>query len=518
MAEPATRPAESESSFVPLVREGQTVAGKYLVGPLLGVGGMGVVHAARDLSLDRKVALKVLLPRLLSSRTAGERFLREARAATRITSEHVVKLLESDTLPDGAPLLVMEYLEGRDLRALLREEGPLPAQRAVDHLLQALQAIAEGHIRGIVHRDVKPSNLFLTERADGTPLIKVLDFGIAKTLESDRAEDFALTSSEDSQLGSPIYMPPEQLRNPKDVDGRADIWALGVTLYELISGRQPFRGQSHADLVSQVLNATPGPLESSLASLPEGLAQVVARCLEKQRDRRYGDAAELAVALAPFGSEDARLSLSRITGLLRSRGATPTSMSRSVPNDDPTMPVTPEAGLEPPRSAGTSGVRKIASLSGPSSAPRRTLTAVAVVIALGSLLWIRGRSPERPLAAAPLAATTLARAPLASPTAAIVGQAELASATAPRQPAAHVEATVAESALQRASLAGARLATRSAQAPLAATTAAVSPASPSNAPAPSAPAAVEATAPAAVSTAGTLGPSALIESLIEKRH
>src|SRR5882724_1706084 len=363
MAELATRPADSDSGFTPLISEGQTVAGKYLVGSLLGVGGMGVVHAARDILLDRRVAIKVLSPRLLSSRTAGERFLREARAATRITSEHVVKLLESDTLPDGTPLLVMEYLEGRDLRAVLREDGPTPPQQAVDHLLQALQAIAEGHIRGIVHRDVKPSNLFLTERADGTPLIKVLDFGIAKTLESDRAEDFALTNSEDTQLGSPIYMPPEQLRNPRDVDARADIWALGVTLYELISGKQPFRGQSHADLVSQVLNATPDRLETPLAVLlPEGLERVVARCLEKQRDRRYADAAELAVALAPFGSDDARLSLSRITGLSRPRHpSTQTGMTRGFPNDDPTLPLAADPALAPPTSAGTSGVRKVAS-------------------------------------------------------------------------------------------------------------------------------------------------------------
>ncbi|HEY3666976.1 MAG TPA: serine/threonine-protein kinase, partial [Polyangiaceae bacterium] len=488
MAEPATRPAESESSFVPLVREGQIVAGKYLVGSLLGVGGMGVVHAARDISLDRKVALKVLLPRLLSSRTAGERFLREARAATRITSEHVVKLLESDTLPDGAPLLVMEYLEGRDLRALLREEGPLPPQRAVDHLLQALQAIAEGHIRGIVHRDVKPSNLFLTERADGTPLIKVLDFGIAKTLESDRAEDFALTSSEDSQLGSPIYMPPEQLRNPKDVDARADIWALGVTLYELISGRQPFRGQSHADLVSQVLNATPAPLEASLALLPEGLSRVVARCLEKQRDRRYGDAAELAVALAPYGSEDARLSLSRITGLLRSRNATPTGMARNFPNDDPTMPVTPEAGLEPPRSAGTSGVRKIATVSG-SSRRNRTLGVAAIVVAISSLLWFRGRSPEpRLLAVAP--SSTQHTLPSAKTVPTMLQPADIVPVAIPRQPPRQIEGSAAEATLPRAPIPSAHLAVRSAPFQPAAT-AAVSPPALSSAQVAGAPAAAE---------------------------
>ncbi|HWZ88613.1 MAG TPA: serine/threonine-protein kinase, partial [Polyangiaceae bacterium] len=213
MTESANRSVESDDRFLAPVREGQTVAGKYVVGRTLGVGGMGMVFAARDARLDRQVAIKVLLPRLVTSQTATQRFVREARAATRITSEHVVKLLEIDTLPDGTPLLVMEYLEGRDLRAVLREDGPLPSRLAVDYVLQALQAVAEGHVQTIVHRDLKPSNLFLTTRADGSPLIKVLDFGIAKTLEPESAESLTLTSSEDVRLGSPTYMPPEQLHN-----------------------------------------------------------------------------------------------------------------------------------------------------------------------------------------------------------------------------------------------------------------------------------------------------------------
>jgi serine/threonine protein kinase len=501
MAESATRPTESDPGSTALVREGHTVAGKYLVGTLLGVGGMGVVHAARDILLDRRVAIKVLSPRLLSSRTAGERFLREARAATRITSEHVVKLLESDTLPDGTPLLVMEYLEGRDLRALMREDGPLPPQLAVDHLLQALQAIAEGHIRGIVHRDVKPSNLFLTERADGTPLIKVLDFGIAKTLESDRAEDFALTNSEDTQLGSPIYMPPEQLRNPRDVDARADIWALGVTLYELISGKQPFRGQSHADLVSQVLSATPESLETPLAvSLPEGLKRVVARCLEKQRDRRYADAAELAVALAPFGSEDARLSLSRITGLSRARTATPTSTARGFPNDDPTLSVAAAPASAPPASAGTSGVRKV--VSGPSPRSRLELGVVAAVAVLGSVIWLRGHAVQPPPAVAtPSAATRAAPTPFNE-----------GAVSAPSSRATNVEVTLAEAELSKAPVPSARPPAKAAPHKR------VSTSSSSAEPAASATVSADAKPPAAVSTAGDLGPSALIESLIEQRH
>ena len=410
MNESASRAAESDARALPSVREGQTVAGKYLVGPLLGVGGMGAVHAARDTSLDRRVALKVLLPRLVASKVAGERFLREARAATRITSEHVVKLLESDTLPDGTPLLVMEYLEGRDLRALLREDGPLSPTRAVDYLLQALQAIAEGHTQGIVHRDVKPSNLFLTQRADGTPLIKVLDFGIAKTLENDHPDDFSLTNSEDLQLGSPTYMPPEQFHNPRDVDARADIWALGVTLYELISGKQPFTGKSYADLVSRVLNAPPDMLETTRV-LPDGLERVIARCLEKNRARRYANAAEVAVALAPFGSDDARLSLTRVTGLSRVRASTATAVIYDSAPGEATMPLATDPGLGTLQSATSS---KAAALLPKSNFKRKALGlgATAAVIACAVLLIQSGNPPRLHATPAKVSTPPTAAAPV----------------------------------------------------------------------------------------------------------
>ena len=410
MTQSASLPADSDPLFSAPVREGEIVAGKYVVGRLLGLGGMGAVFEAHDSGLERRVALKVLLQRLVTSPTAAQRFVREARAATRITSEHVVKLLEIETLPDGTPLLVMEYLEGKDLRALLREHGPVEPRQAVDYLLQALQAVAEGHMQAIVHRDLKPSNLFLTERADGTPLIKVLDFGIAKTIESGRPEDLALTGSEDVQLGSPTYMPPEQFRNPRDVDARADIWALGVTLYELISGRVPFQGLSYPELVSQVLSARPDTLKSALAgvSLPKGLAEIVAKCLEKDRDLRYRNAVELAVALAPFGSDDARLSLTRVSGLLRLR----TSTSIGAPRDtsgayEVTLPVPADYLADGPHSQTSSGTR-----FGSRRVPRSglwlglgLLTAAAI---FGSIIWRQRWLVDRPTSALPSAPPALA--------------------------------------------------------------------------------------------------------------
>ena len=404
MTESATRSGDSDPRLLAHVREGETVAGKYVVGRLLGLGGMGAVYEAFDTGLERRVALKVLLPRLVSSATAAQRFVREARAATRITSEHVVKLLEIETLPDGTPILVMEYLEGVDLRALLREAGPLEPRLAVDYLLQALQAVAEGHMQAIVHRDLKPSNLFLTERADGTHLIKVLDFGIAKTLVPGGPADFTLTSSEDMQLGSPTYMPPERFQNPRDVDARADIWALGVTLYELISGRVPFRGQTYAELVSQVLGGPPDSLKTSLpgVSLPAGLAQIVGKCLEKQRELRYHNAVELAVALAPFGSEDAQLSLTRVSGLSRPRTPNPVGPARDAQGSyEATLPVPvdhvaeriPSAGERTP-SQSVSGARPVP--SAPANPKRNWLVfgSLALAALMSLLFWQAWRTSE----------------------------------------------------------------------------------------------------------------------------
>lgn len=398
MNESSSRSADSDPRFSSPVREGELLAGKYVVGRLLGLGGMGAVFEAREERLERRVAVKVLLPRLLNSPTAASRFKREAKAATRITSEHVVKVVEIGDLPDGTPFLVMEYLEGKDLRAVLRECGPLSPHVAIDYLLQALQAVAEGHMNAVIHRDLKPSNLFLSERADGTPLIKVLDFGIAKTLQLDNAEDLALTSSEDVQLGSPTYMPPEQFTNPKDVDATADIWSLGVTLYELIGGKPPFQGASHAELVGRVLASTPEPLRALAPGsvLPAGLDRIVLRCLEKKREQRYKNAVELATALAPYGSDDARLSLTRVSGLSRSRTPVPLSSQQDARDVsgafDPTVPEpTLPMGVDPllrPHSYTSSGARRAPT---PKRGARLWI-ALAALLAVVLLIWSSSRS------------------------------------------------------------------------------------------------------------------------------
>jgi eukaryotic-like serine/threonine-protein kinase len=381
------------------VRVGEVVAEKYLIEQTLGVGGMGVVVAARDQLLDRRVAIKFLLPKLAGSENAVQRFTREARAATRVTSEHVVRLLEIEKLPSGTPFFVMEHLEGSDLRALLRERGALSPSLAVDYVLQALQAVAEGHVKGIVHRDIKPGNLFLTARADGTPLIKVLDFGIAKTLDSDSAESTSLTSSDDVRLGSPAYMPPEQLQNPRDVDKRSDIWSLGATLYELLCGRPPFEGPGYLELASRILTQPPIPLSEQPVppTLPPGLEAILRKCLEKDRNARYANAVDLAVALAPFGSDDARVSLGRITGMFNSSSSIP-ALTRSVPQDAEActatlqVPTGPTLAPDDRRTSNIGGVESV-----PPPRPGRSwLIVAAAALMIAAVFAIRGPAQVAP--------------------------------------------------------------------------------------------------------------------------
>lgn len=293
------------------------LGGKFRVERVLGVGGMGVVVAAHHLLLDRRVALKFLLPAVTKQPVAVARFTREAQAAARIQSEHVARVLDVGALETGAPYLVMEFLEGQDLAAEIETRGQQPIPLAIDYVLQAAEAVAEAHALGIVHRDLKPANLFLTKRADGTPLIKVLDFGISKhtLLSGAQAAAPALTQTS-SQLGSPAYMSPEQLRSSKDVDARADIWALGLILQELLTGKTAFSVTTLPELHVAILTQPPAPLRRGRPDAPAELELVVARCLEKERERRYRNVAELASGLAPFCAPASLPSVERIGRVL----------------------------------------------------------------------------------------------------------------------------------------------------------------------------------------------------------
>src|SRR5262245_59379045 len=284
----------------PPVAIGDVIADKYTVERVVGEGGMGVVYAARHRELDQRVAIKFLLPEIAQQGMAAERFRREARAAARIRGEHVCRVLDVGTLAgSGIPYMVMEYLEGRDLANELERRVRLPPEEAVGYILEACEAVAEAHAAGIVHRDIKPANLFLATRSDGSRHVKVLDFGVSKSLVDSSSGQHALTVTS-SVVGSPLYMSPEQLDSARDVDRRTDIWALGVVLYELLTGGTPFRGDSIPQLVTSVLHDQPPSFASCEVTAPDGLEAALARALAKQREQRYGSVAEFVSAIAPF--------------------------------------------------------------------------------------------------------------------------------------------------------------------------------------------------------------------------
>ena len=318
------------------VREGDLIAGKYAVERVLGDGGMGVVVAARHLELGERVALKFLLPEALKNPEACLRFVREARAAARIKGEHVARVLDVGTREDGMPFIVMEYLEGHDLGRIVETRGPLAVSDAVHYVLQACEAVAEAHALGIVHRDLKPANLFLTTSPDGSPLVKVLDFGISKS-----PSVFARTLSPsittvNASMGTPQYMSPEQARDAGKVDARSDVWALGAILYELLAGKPAFDADSVPALVMMIATEEPPALENLRADVPAPLVASVRRCLQKKRDERFADIAELAWALEAFVPEEARpcvVRIARILGRVPSEAPPAVESPPSVPGD-----------------------------------------------------------------------------------------------------------------------------------------------------------------------------------------
>jgi serine/threonine-protein kinase len=285
--------------------EGEVVAGKYRIERKLGAGGMGVVVAARHVQLNQLVAIKFLLPGTDPNGIITQRFLREARAAAALKGEHVARVFDVGTLESGAPFMVMEYLEGMSLSKLIRRHAPLPMHEAVDLMLQACKAMEEAHNLGIVHRDIKPGNMFLTKRPDGSRILKVLDFGISKmTGQLDDEAEPTLTAS-NMVLGSPKYFAPEQVKDAKSVDHRADVWALGLVLYYMLTGRRPFEGETMSAVCVAIATETPPRLIDLIPEAPRELDAAVMGCLIKDRERRTQTASDFAREIAPFSSSAA---------------------------------------------------------------------------------------------------------------------------------------------------------------------------------------------------------------------
>jgi serine/threonine protein kinase len=421
---------------------GALLAGKYLVEETVAEGGIGVIVLARHLALDQRVAIKYLKPRALKNPVLVERFVREGRLAAQISSDHVVRVFDVGSLADGGPYMVMEYLVGQDLGSLL-QSGPLSVPRAVDYIIQACDALAEAHVLRIVHRDIKPENLFLAERPSNTPIIKIIDFGISKVVPT-RGEDgnWGHETAASERFGTPLYMSPEQLHSSSNVDLRTDIWSLGVTLYELLTGQLPFAGNDLPQLCTSVLASPPSRLTDVLADAPPLLEAVLLRCLEKDPDLRFDDVAELADELAPFGPPSARARTARIKDVIRRGGQSVRRRTRTPHTDVRPLAIEVARALAGETPAVTAVAKRIGSTPSRRNVTVAGLGAIACAAALGyaqldrpsSAMARAGSLGPSAFAAAPTRAQSEAAvlAPtLSSPLASASGPSDLSLRVAP---------------------------------------------------------------------------------------
>ena len=427
---PAFSTLPSATPGVPV--EGTMLAEKYRVERVLGRGGMGVVVAATHVELDQRVALKFLLPEAMESAEVVERFAREARAAVKIESEHVARVIDVGKLENGLPYLVMEYLNGRDLAALLDEQIKLSIDDALEYVLQACEAIAQAHVLGIIHRDLKPANLFVTNRADGTTSIKVLDFGISKVSLAGAAAEMNLTQTA-AIMGSPTYMSPEQMRASRDVDPRADIWALGVILYELLSGQPPFVGATMPELCANILTAPPQPLRAMRPDVPEALEAAIMRCLDKNPAGRFANVAELTNAIVDFAPKRARISAERSTRVLRGAGVKTASLPplASMAPDPKAAPVTVVATATAGAWSQASDAKQTPSNPKPAASKAKFAIAGGLALAgVGGFFALQMRAEP------PVAATTVLTHPSAAASPPLPGAPEVVAKMEPSPTAA----------------------------------------------------------------------------------
>jgi serine/threonine protein kinase len=364
------------------ITPGTILAEKYRIERELGSGGMARVFEVMHLQLGERAAIKVLRPEVAHMDGVVERFSREAKAMSRLKSEHVARVMDVGQLPGGEPYMVMELLEGSDLSEVVDAHGAFAPTDAVDIILQACEAIAEAHSRGIVHRDLKPSNLFLTHRADGTPSVKVLDFGISKFAGGDAADSMSLTHTR-ALLGSPLYMAPEQIASARDADERADQWGLGTILFEILASAPPFQAQTLRHLQFKILHEKPRSLREVNPSIPAALETAVLRCLAKDPEVRFPDLAAFARAIEPFASRRGVPYVERVGGIVTRAHSQDRAGTHPASRTQPAHAVTPpgaqrtqpmiSSGVEHPTEAALAPTFDVSEngspLGGPAAAP-----------------------------------------------------------------------------------------------------------------------------------------------------
>jgi eukaryotic-like serine/threonine-protein kinase len=372
------------------VKVGEVLAQKYRVDRILGVGGMGVVVAATHLQLDQKVALKFMLKEAFANPQALARFQREAKAAVRLKSEHVARVSDTGTFENGSPYIVMEYLEGYDLAEELKRTGPLPPWVVAEYVVQACDALAEAHSLGIIHRDLKPANLFLSRRADGSPLVKVLDFGISKVNSLTDPHAATAMTKTGGLMGSPLYMSPEQIRSSKDVDPRTDVWSLGIIMYELLGGRVPFDADTMGGLLAVVMMDVPVPLHVVRPDTPPAISALVDKCLQKAVDARCRNVADIARGLAPFCPPRTLPLVDRIVTMVGSQGGALARTEFARTEIDASPPISGSAPRSGPYHSGPSRTANAWAGTDPAVKPPSSKVGLVAAAIIGGALVLGG--------------------------------------------------------------------------------------------------------------------------------
>lgn len=411
-----SRPSSSDPDESFRVAPGDVLGEKFRVEHVLGQGGMGRVVAAMHLQLKERVALKFLLPSGARRPDHRARFLREAQATAKIRNEHVARVIDVGTLEGDLPYIVMEYLEGQDLQAILLERRRLPVAESVDLILQAMEGVAAAHVQGIIHRDLKPSNLFVTLTRNGERVLKVLDFGISKMISAgDSLEESNLTNTR-AVIGSPMYMSPEQIRSASSVDTRTDVWSLGLILYEMLTGKFVWKAENSAGLCAVIAADDPIPMRNHFPDLPSELDALVMRALAKPLDQRIQNVGAFATDLAKLFPTEENLAaadqvLRVLTGARRRVPPSPTSGNYAIAEAGDVL--VRVASVSPPLASVEGG--------GAGRSPRGVWVAGAAavaVVAVAGAFALRPSAPPGPsidVPAAPAPAATRGDAPLREP-------------------------------------------------------------------------------------------------------
>jgi serine/threonine protein kinase len=332
-----------------VLEEGQIIDDKYRIVGLLGVGGMGAVYEGENARIKRRVAIKVLHADTASNAQAVERFEREAQAAGRIGSDHILEVLDLGKLPNGDHYMVMEFLDGETLGARIKRVGGLTPREVAPLIRQALLGLQAAHTAGIVHRDLKPENIFICkEKAGHHDFVKLIDFGVSKF--NKLGSDMAMTRT-GAVMGTPYYMSPEQARGGKDIDHRSDLYSMGVILYESVTGKVPFDAETFNELLFKIVLSEPPPLRQVKPDVDAAFESVTQKAMARDPAHRFDTADEFVKALDAWIATGSAVTIPPAVG----HGFNPVTGTQMMPEMPPAAPVPQVPHLAPMVAEPTNG-------------------------------------------------------------------------------------------------------------------------------------------------------------------